>query len=73
MKIASLHVGDILLMKKKHPCGADTFKVARCGSDVRIICTGCGRDITLARESLEKSIKKVVTDGQNGENTCSTT
>ena len=72
MRITALHAGDLLLMKKKHPCGAETFKVARCGSDVRIICTGCGRDITLARESLEKSIKRVITD-ENGENTCSTT
>ena len=73
MRITELHTGDVLLMKKKHPCGAETFKIARCGSDVRIICTGCGRDITLARETLEKSIKKVVTDGQNGENKCSIT
>ena len=53
-------LGDILVMKKKHPCGSDLFTVARGGSDVRIICDGCGRDLTLNRESLEKMIKKVV-------------
>ncbi len=52
-------VGDRLLMKKKHPCSSDTFKVARVGSDVRIICCGCGRDLTLPREAVEKMIKKV--------------
>ena len=52
-------VGDNLTLKKKHPCGSDTFKVMRTGSDIRIVCTGCGRDLTLARTSLEKSIKKV--------------
>ena len=57
-----LSVGDLVQMKKKHPCSADIFKVARVGSDVRIICTGCERDITLPRESLEKMIKKVITD-----------
>lgn len=53
------NVGDILLMKKKHPCSSDLFKVARLGSDVRIICQGCGRDLTLQRDSLEKMIKRV--------------
>ncbi len=52
-------VGDTLIMKKKHPCSSVTFKVMRLGSDVRIVCTGCGRDLTLKRETLEKMIKKV--------------
>lgn len=51
---------DKLRLKKKHPCGSDTFTVARTGSDIRIICDGCGRDLTLAREALEKMIKTVV-------------
>ena len=60
MAIIQFSVGDMLVMKKKHPCGTDTFKVARCGSDVRLVCTGCGRDLMRAREKVEKSIKKVV-------------
>jgi len=61
--IAIIHfsVGDVLILKKKHPCSADTFKVMRGGSDVRIICQNCGRDLTIPREKLEKMIKKVVT------------
>jgi hypothetical protein len=47
-------------MKKKHPCGSFLFRVARTGSDIRIICEGCGRDVTLPREKLEKSIKRVI-------------
>ena len=58
--IVRFDIGDKLLMKKKHPCRSDLFTVARGGSDVRIICDGCGRDLTLNRESLEKMIKKVV-------------
>ena len=58
--IVRFDIGDKLLMKKKHPCGSDLFTVARGGSDVRIICDGCGRDLTLNRESLEKMIKKVM-------------
>lgn len=56
---------DKLCLKKKHPCGSDTFTVVRAGSDVRIVCDGCGRDLTLARESLEKMIKKVIVTQQN--------
>ena len=61
MNIIHFEVGDILVLKKKHPCSADKFKVQRSGSDIRIICTGCSRDITLPREKLEKMIKKVIT------------
>lgn len=60
MAIIQFTVGDRLVMKKKHPCGADIFTVARCGSDVRIVCTGCGRDLMLDREKVEKSIKRVI-------------
>ncbi len=59
MKIIRFNVGDILVMKKKHPCSSYEFRVMRIGTDVRIVCVGCGRDITLGRETLEKSIKQV--------------
>ena len=67
MAIIQFSVGDRLLMKKKHPCGADTFKVMRCGSDVRLTCIGCGRDLTLEREKVEKSIKRVIQADKNEE------
>lgn len=58
MQIIKINVGDTLVMKKKHPCGADRMKVMRVGSDIRVVCCGCGRDMTLPREKLEKSIKE---------------
>ena len=66
MKIIHFSVSDKLLMKKKHPCGSDVFTVVRIGSDVRIICDGCGRDLTMPRMSLEKNIKKVITQESDG-------
>ena len=63
MNILRFNAGDILIMKKKHPCGTDKFTVIRTGSDIRLICTGCGRDLTLEREKLEKMVKKVTTEG----------
>ena len=62
MPLIRFSVGDILKLKKSHPCSSDTFKVVRTGSDVRIICEKCKRDLTLPREKLEKMIKSV----QNG-------
>ena len=58
--IIRFEIKDKLCLKKKHPCGSDIFTVVRLGSDVRIVCDGCGRDLTVARETLEKMIKKVV-------------
>lgn len=60
MQIIKITVGDVLELKKPHPCGSKQFKVARVGSDVRIICLGCGRDMTLDRVKLEKAIKKTI-------------
>ncbi|MBR7117330.1 MAG: DUF951 domain-containing protein [Clostridia bacterium] len=65
MDIIRFSVGDQLIMKKKHPCGGDIFKVMRTGSDVRLICEGCGRDMTLPRVKLEKSIKRVINNPQD--------
>ncbi len=61
MNLIRFGKGDTLILKKKHPCSSDKFTVLRTGSDIRILCLGCGRDMTLRRESLEKSIKKVIT------------
>ena len=53
-------VGDTILTRKKHPCGASSFKV---GMDFKIRCTGCGREVMLPRAKIEKNIKKVVKPG----------
>ena len=60
MPILRFAVGDLLEMKKPHPCGEKRFKVLRIGSDIRLVCEGCGRDMTLPREKVEKSIRKII-------------
>ena len=62
MQIVKFNFGDTLELKKNHPCGGKAFKVLRVGSDVRIVCLQCGRDMTLERVKLEKSIKTIVSD-----------
>ena len=52
-------VGDILKMKKKHPCGSFEWEVLRVGADFRLKCTGCGHQIMIARCLLEKNVKEV--------------
>lgn len=61
MRIVGFYPDDILELKKPHPCGSKLFRVLRVGSEVRIVCSGCGRDLTLDRIKLEKAIKKVIT------------
>ena len=65
--IPVIKVGDILEMKKTHPCGSKVFKVLRTGSDIKISCTGCARVLTIERVKVEKMIKKIISsEEQNG-------
>lgn len=67
MPIIYFSVGDKLVLKKQHPCSCDEFKVMRGGSDVRIICCKCQRDLTIQREKLEKMIKKVISENKESD------
>lgn len=55
----NVSVGDILEVKKEHPCGSKFFLVLRVGMDFKIKCEKCGREIMLPRTKIEKSIKKI--------------
>ncbi|SDB01659.1 DUF951 domain-containing protein [Eubacterium oxidoreducens] len=55
-----IRVGDILQMKKKHPCGSDEWEVLRIGADFKLKCVGCGRLVMVARSKSEKNIKKII-------------
>ena len=50
---------DILVMKKKHPCGSFEMEVLRSGMDFRLRCVGCSREFMVPRNKIEKSIKKI--------------
>ncbi len=68
MQILKLCVGDIVEMKKNHPCGSNQFKILRVGSDIRAICLGCSRDMTLDRIKFEKAVKKFVVSHKEEQN-----
>lgn len=58
-----IRVGDVITMKKKHPCGCDRFTVLRIGADFRIKCLGCDREVMLERVKVEKNIRKLLREG----------
>ena len=63
MQILKFSVGDIVELKKPHPCGSKQFKILRVGGEMRIVCMGCSRDMTIDRIKLEKSVKKFIEGG----------
>ena len=67
MNIIRMKVGDKLILKKPHPCKCHEFLVLRVGSDVRIQCTGCKKDMTLDRLKLEKAVKQHIPSVIDGE------
>lgn len=55
----NFEVGDIVTMKKPHPCGSTDWELLRVGADFRLKCMGCGHQLMLARSKVEKAVKKV--------------
>lgn len=51
-------IGDVVELKKQHPCGSSQWEVTRTGADFRIKCMGCGHQVMLPRPKFEKSVKK---------------
>ena len=60
MPIIRYRINDVIEMKKQHPCGCRLLRILRVGSEMRVLCTGCGRDMTLDRIKLEKATKRIV-------------
>jgi len=54
-----LRLGDVVRLKKQHPCGSFEWEITRLGADIGLRCQGCGRRVMLARSKVEKRIKAV--------------
>ena len=65
MSFIKFSADDTLIFKKKHPCGSDRFTVLRGGTDVKIRCQGCAHEFFMSRETVEKSIKNVITKSES--------
>lgn len=55
----NIQLGDILVMKKNHPCGNNRWRVLRTGADFRLKCLGCGHELMTPRFKAEKNIRTV--------------
>ena len=61
--------GDIVELKKGHPCGANRWAVVRTGLDIKLQCQGCGRYVTLPRPRIERRIKRLLRQGEEDRST----
>ncbi|AJY74879.1 DUF951 domain-containing protein [Paenibacillus beijingensis] len=60
MERKQFELGDIVQMKKQHPCGTNEMEIIRMGMDIRIKCTGCKHSVLIPRAKFEKNMKKVL-------------
>lgn len=54
------HLGDVVRLKKPHPCGSDRWEITRTGIDFGLKCLGCGHRIMIPRPKFEKSVREIV-------------
>jgi len=57
---AEIHLGDIVRLRKPHPCGGYEWEVVRLGVDVGLVCQTCGRKVLLPRGTFNKRLKSIV-------------
>jgi len=55
-------VGQVVKLKKSHPCGENRWKIIRVGMDFRVKCLGCGRSVLLPRSRFERRVKEILED-----------
>nr|WP_320147463.1 DUF951 domain-containing protein [uncultured Anaeromusa sp.] len=60
MNIVKVDMGDIVKMKKAHPCGSDRWEIVRTGMDIGLKCLGCGHRVLIPRPKFEKSFRGIV-------------
>ncbi len=59
-----LQIGDLVQMKKPHPCGSREWIITRTGADIKLRCQGCGRVVMLDRVLFLKRLRKVLSHGE---------
>jgi len=60
-----IELGDIVRLRKKHPCGGDEWQVVKLGVDIRIKCLKCQRQVLLERGIFERRVKTLVSRSQS--------
>ena len=62
-----IHLGDIIQMRKPHPCGSAQWEVVRLGADIGIRCQGCARRVLLPRSQFTRQVKLLVSRNEKAE------
>ncbi len=62
--VMEIRLGDVVRLRKKHPCGNDEWEVVRIGADIRIRCLKCQRRVLLGRSTFERRVKTFISRGQ---------
>jgi hypothetical protein len=65
--LSDLALGDVVQLRKPHPCGSKEWDVVRLGADIGIQCRGCGHRILLERRDLAKRMKTILSKGAHDE------
>ena len=60
--VAQYNLGQVVKLKKGHPCGENRWKIIRMGMDFRLKCLKCGRSILMPRSRFERRVKEIVED-----------
>jgi hypothetical protein len=55
-----LYIGDLVQMRKTHPCGGDRWEIVRVGADIGLLCEKCGRRVLLSRRKFARGVRKFV-------------
>jgi hypothetical protein len=58
-----LYIGDLVQMRKPHPCGGDTWRIVRLGAEIGIRCVTCQRKVLLPRATFERRVKRFLERG----------
>jgi hypothetical protein len=59
----ALFLDDVVVLRKPHPCGGDTWRIVRLGADIGVRCASCGRRVLMPRSEIERDIKRFVERG----------
>lgn len=58
-----LYLDDVVVLRKRHPCGGDAWRIVRLGADIGVRCTTCDHRVLIARSALERDIKRFTSRG----------
>ncbi len=59
----ALYLDDVVVLRKPHPCGGDTWRITRLGADIGLVCVTCARRVLVPRAALERDLKRFVERG----------